>query len=697
MIHWFARTRELDAGVALYLNDNAVMTNNGFNAQRHDYAESLINYLKTNSAPLDGFGIQGHFREDTLTDPSVAKAIMDRYAATGVRLKITEFDVTTTDASIQAAYLRDMLTLAYSHPAMDGFVMWGFWDGAIARRGNGMYAEDWSPKAAADVWNDLVLGQWKTAGEGGTGVDGTYALSSHAGDYTVTVRVEGFPDKTQVQNATVTTSGTNLVFNLDLEYKLAVASGLSIPDALPGQSLTLVADVSSFPTDVVYKWEVSADGTHWEEITPDNPLYSGSGTRELTILRVEAQMSGYQYRYTAKNSVIADPVSSEATLLVKPSPLAAPGALVVDASSGDLFAADAGAHVIYKILSGGGSTGVFAGVAGESGAVNGTGTGARFAAPAGIGIGANGLLVVADTGNSALRTLDTGALAGNLAGSPGRPAFTDATGTRAFFRNPVGVASDAAGNIFVADTGNHVIRRVSPDGETTTIAGAPQAPGKADGKGSVATFTTPAGIALSGTNLYIADTGNHTIRLITDIWGERKVTTIAGRAGTSGTADGAALTTARFSSPRGLVLDGDALYVADTGNSTVREITLNATGAADQVSTLAGAPGLPGFLDGEAGDTLLNHPEDVAIGPDGSLYIADTGNGAIRKISNTTPWIMTTLTPTEIDFWPAEPPPEPPGPPSEPSSPKSDGGGAPSLCFSAVLVLLGATCRRQRI
>jgi GH35 family endo-1,4-beta-xylanase len=696
MVHWFKRTRELDAGVSLYLNDNVVMTNNGFNAAAHDYAENLIAYLKNNEAPLDGFGIQGHFRENTLTDMSVAKSIMDRYAnaATGLRLKITEFDFWTKDTAIQAAYLRDMLTLAYSHPAMDGFVLWGFWDGAIVRPGNGLYAADWTPKAAAEVWNDLVLGQWKTTVRGGTGADGKYAVSSHAGDYTVTVSVEGLPDKTQIKNATVTTSGTDLVFNLDVEHKIEIASEPDVPAALPGQSLTLAADVSSFPIAVEYKWEVSADWIHWAEITADNPLYAGAVTRELTILRVDAQMSGYQYRYTATNSALADSVSGTATLTVKPSPLAGPGALVVDAATGDLFVADAGAHVIYKILAGGGSTGVFAGMPGESGAVNGTGTGARFAAPAGIAIGAGGMIIVADAGNSALRTLDAAAVAGNLAGSPGRPAFTDGTGTGAFFRNPVGVVSDTAGNIYVADTGNHVIRRVSPTGETTTIAGAPQAPGKADGKGSVATFTGPTGIALSGANLYIADTGNHTIRLITDIWGERTVATIAGKAGTSGAADGAAVATARFRSPAGLAVDGDALYVADTGNSTVREITLNAAGAADRVDTLAGTPGLPGFLDGEAGDALLNEPKDVAVGPDGSLYIADTGNGAIRKISNTAPAVVSTLTPTEVDFWPVEPPPGPPPPESQPAG--AGGGGAPSSCFMFALALLWLTAHRPR-
>lgn len=207
----------------------------------------------------------------------------------------------------------------------------------------------------------------------------------------------------------------------------------------------------------------------------------------------------------------------------------------------------------------------------------------------------------------------------------------DATGTDATFRNPMAVAADATGNIYVADTDNHVVRRIAPGGIVTTFAGTAGTPGSTNGSGANARFNSPAGIAVdpSGT-VYVADTLNHTIRKIT-VAGA--VTTVAGLAGTSGSADGTGTATARFFGPQGIVFYSDgvnsSLYVADTNNHAIRKVNLATT----DVTTVAGQPGQPGSLDGTGSAARFNAPSDVAVDRNGNLYVADTENNTVRAVS----------------------------------------------------------------
>ena len=209
-----------------------------------------------------------------------------------------------------------------------------------------------------------------------------------------------------------------------------------------------------------------------------------------------------------------------------------------------------------------------------------------------------------------------------LAGD-GAPGFADGAAAQARFADPFGVTVDKEGNLYVADAGeSNRIRKVSPEGVVTTIAGGEE--GLQDGQGASAKFNTPSALAIDAQgNLYVADTGNNAVRKITP---DGMVTTIAG-GGNAGFEDGLA-SAARFNAPIGVAVDSQSnVYVADTYNDRIRKI-----GTDGQVTTIAGGGQSPGYLDGPALSASFDTPCGVAVTPTGELYIADTGNNAIRKI-----------------------------------------------------------------
>ena len=224
-------------------------------------------------------------------------------------------------------------------------------------------------------------------------------------------------------------------------------------------------------------------------------------------------------------------------------------------------------------------------------------------------------------------TSSSGAIVTTFAGTAGSSGSSDGTGTAALFNSPSAVTTDGT-NLYVADSGNNTIRKiVISTGMVTIFAGSSNGDsGSTDGIGTTALFNHPSGITTDGTNLYVADYGNHTIRKIVIATGE--VTTLAGTAGSSGSADGTG-TAALFNNPLGIASDVNDVYVADSGNHTIRKIVI-ATG---EVTTLAGTAGSSGSADGTGTAALFNNPADIAS--DGTnLYIADSGNHTIRKIVN---------------------------------------------------------------
>ena len=264
-----------------------------------------------------------------------------------------------------------------------------------------------------------------------------------------------------------------------------------------------------------------------------------------------------------------------------------------------------------------------------SGSAEGAGSAAGFNHP--IGVTTDGTnLYVADLGNNLIRkvVIATGAVS-TLAGST-TAGSANGVGAAASFNGPGGITTDGT-TLYVADTTNNSIRAiVIATGEVSTLAGS-TTPGTADGAGSAASFKSPAGITTDGSNLYVADAGNNAIRKIVIATGE--VGTLAGSA-TSGAANGTG-TAATFNVPTGVATDGTALYVTDRSNSEIRKIVI-ATGV---VSTVAGST-TTGSADGTGTAASFNRPSGITT--DGTfLYVTDFGNNLIRRVSISTAEVVT--------------------------------------------------------
>ena len=291
--------------------------------------------------------------------------------------------------------------------------------------------------------------------------------------------------------------------------------------------------------------------------------------------------------------------------------------------AGNVYVADTVNQAIRKAMPGAVVT-TLAGSPIMTGSADGAGTAASFKYPFGLATDSVGNIYVADVANSTIRKISAGGTVTTLAGSAGVAGSSDGTGATATFATPLGVATDRAGNVYVADATSETIRKVTPNGVVTTLAGSARVAGSADGTGAAATFTNPAGIAVDAAgNVYVA--GNEVIRKITPA---RAVTTLAGVAGVIGAADGAGAA-ATFSDPMGVAVDGAGnVYVADTGNCTVRKIT-----PAGVVTTLAGTAGVAGWADGIGAAARFSAPFSVAVDGAGNVFVADILNSTIRKIT----------------------------------------------------------------
>jgi sugar lactone lactonase YvrE len=292
-------------------------------------------------------------------------------------------------------------------------------------------------------------------------------------------------------------------------------------------------------------------------------------------------------------------------------------------SGGTVYVADEFNNTIRKITSAGVVT-TLAGLPGGEGSADGTGAAARFILPTAVAVDSAGTAYVADSVNNTIRKITSAGVVTTLAGQAGSRGSADGSGSAARFNNPTGVAVDSAGNLYGADSGNNTIRKITSAGVVTTLAGVAGSSGNADGIGGAAQFTFPNSVAVDRAgNVYVADQGNHTIRKITSAGA---VTTLAGLAGTSGTDDGTG-SAALFNFPGGVTVDSAGnLYVADSQNSTIRKIN-----SAGLVTTLAGLPGTTGRADGTGSDARFQTPSGIAVDNAGNLYVADSENNTIRK------------------------------------------------------------------
>ena len=336
-----------------------------------------------------------------------------------------------------------------------------------------------------------------------------------------------------------------------------------------------------------------------------------------------AQVNPEPYQVTTfagvlKRSGVLDGVGTRPPVLRGPAGIALDG-------TGTIYFSEFG-HTVRKISPDGTIT-TIAGADGEAGMSNGVGAAARFKSPYGLARDAHGNLFVADQVNHAIRKITPEGVVTTFAGLPGTSGSTDGLGTAARFYRPSGLALDAMNNLYVADKNNHILRKISPTGIVSTFAGLAGAAGSADGAGSVARFHNPAGVALDGSgNLYVSDSGNHSIRMVTPAG---VVTTVAGKPFAPGSADGVG-TAARFRVPAGVVVDGNGnVYVSDGANHTIRKIAPGGV-----VTTLAGAPGAAGAADGVSSSARFNRPAELALDSSGNLYVSDMHNHMVRRITS---------------------------------------------------------------
>jgi len=300
-----------------------------------------------------------------------------------------------------------------------------------------------------------------------------------------------------------------------------------------------------------------------------------------------------------------------------------PTALGVD-PSGNIYVNDGGNNIVRKITPAG-VVSTFAG-SGAYGGTNGTGTTATFSNISGLTVDINGNVYVDEISNEDIRKIAPDGTVSTLAGQLQVAGSANGTGTQATFSNPLGLGTDAAGNIYVADYSNYLIRKITPAGVVTTVAGRVGVAGSANGPDSVATFRPMGCVADKLGNLYITENSNNIIRKISP---DGQVTTFAG-SGAPGSADGVG-TAATFNQPDAIAIDAAGnLYVGDDSNITIRKIT-----PLGVVTTFAGTTGISGSNDGVGTAARFSGPAGLAVDANGNLYVADVMNGTIRKISIT--------------------------------------------------------------
>jgi len=289
-------------------------------------------------------------------------------------------------------------------------------------------------------------------------------------------------------------------------------------------------------------------------------------------------------------------------------------------SKGNIYVADSHNNLIRRIN----PNGIVKTFAGSNavGSADGPRATASFFNPEAVAVDRKGNVYVADTHNNLIRKISEDGVVTTIAGRR-ENSFIPGKDSSARFDNPSGIAVDLNGNLYVADWANNLIRKISPGGKVTNLAGS-GIPGSNDGIGSSASFYLPWGIAVdSANNVYVADSYNNMIRKISP---EGVVKTLAGKK-EKGVANGSG-SNASFFHPAGIALDKqDNIYVADMGNNIIRKISPNGI-----VITLAGN-GVRGAVNGSDTAASFYKPYGVALDQDGNVYVADYQNNLIRKIS----------------------------------------------------------------
>jgi alpha-tubulin suppressor-like RCC1 family protein/sugar lactone lactonase YvrE len=373
------------------------------------------------------------------------------------------------------------------------------------------------------------------------------------------------------------------------------------------ETVRVVAQTLALQPNTTYHYRIYASNEHGDSYSEDRTFTTG---RQVTVSTLAGSENGeWGHR---------DGIASQARFN-------APSAVAVGAD-GTVYIADSNNRIIRKLS----PTGVVTTLAGGGPwgpqYADGNGFQAGFSTMQGIAVGADGSVYVADTGNNVIRKISPFGQVTTLAGSAGVSGATDGTGDQARFNMPVGIAVDENGMVFVADTGNHCIRKITSEGVVSTLAGEAGVPGSGDGTGVEGHFGFPRGLALDGDGfLYVADSANHTIRKVSV---NGTVITLAGEAGRSGMLSGYG-PAARFSHPRGIAVDGEGVLTVTDDSPVIRRVS-----PSGEVSFLAGQMDF-GIqqLDGPGQTAFFLSPAGVAADGVGRTYVVDDQAHTIRRIS----------------------------------------------------------------
>ncbi len=212
MVDWFKLAHEANPNAALYVNDNGMLTAGGRLTKQMQHYIDMIQMLVDQGAPVSGIGMQGHFAV-TLTSPEKVWETLDRFAHFDMPIQVTEFDIKNDDPQLQADFLRDFLTACFAHPTIEGFYIWGFWEGQHWRPEAALFNQDWSVRKHGKVWQDLIYNQWWTTESGQTDGKGKLNVRGFVGDYKVTVT--GLDGKETTTTVKLTHDGSDLTITLD--------------------------------------------------------------------------------------------------------------------------------------------------------------------------------------------------------------------------------------------------------------------------------------------------------------------------------------------------------------------------------------------------------------------------------------------------------------------------------------------------
>ena len=491
--------------------------------------------------------------------------------------------------------------------------------------------------------------------------DGAAIAGATSANYTTPATVAGDSGagfSVVVSNAAGSVTSDTAMLTVNVPPTLTITAEPASITVASGAAAAFTSAATCIAGSVTWQWQRSNDdGATWNNIagaTSASYTFSTASTDNAAAFRAVASCGGVAETTDAAILTVTTATSSGLTELpigLAPSmPLRGAAGVVID-SAGNLYVAESSGNDIRRVGTDGSIT-TFAGAADQSaGSADGTGTAAKFSQPTAEAIGSDGSIYVTDTVNNTIRKVTSAGVVTTLAGTVGASGSTDGQGAAARFNTPLGIAFGSDGALYVADAGNHTIRRLALDGTVTTIAGTAGVSGSADGAGAAASFGDLEGlVGDSSGNLYVSDMSNNTVRKVT-LAGS--VSTLAGNGSTTA-ADGTG-TAAGIPFPGGLALSGGDLFVAalagpipgsGTNLGQVRQIHL----ADGTVTTMAGvatesqdhsgsliADGTPTQSVFVFGAEPVSNPigdnlAAIAVAADGSLYVSDPDNSSLRKI-----------------------------------------------------------------